>query len=97
MKVLAAAGALLQIMVAGIKTKDLGYTHFQPYIGAGSSTQGFTTFDFSKFCPKPADDPVEPTDPDHGVDPDQITSKIEGLIAKIETLTKSCEEFETKK
>ena len=88
MKVLIAAGALVQTMVAGIQntqySSGMDYTYFDPY---------FTQIYFDEFCPK--DEPDEPSDTE--VDPEEITKKIEDLIGKIETLTQACEEFDTKK
>ena len=77
MKVLVAAGALVQIMVAGIHSSQysslMDYTYFDPY---------FTRVFIEEFCPKPnPDEPVDPTDPD--VKPEEITKKIEDLIGKI--------------
>ena len=86
MKVLVAAGALVQIMVAGAQTQQFtafDFTYFNPY---------YTIFE-NEYCPK--EDKVDPVDP--GDDPAHITAKIEDLIGKIQTLTEACEEFEVKK
>ena len=71
MKVFVAAGALLQIMVAGNQNtqgySSLDYTYFDPY---------YSRFFLDEFCPTPK--PEKPVNPN--VDPAQITSKIEDLI-----------------